>query len=202
MAAMEMSDQPAGGAGFEGLEKLRLKVASGNAAGTVIEVEDELMIGRQAAGVGSLADDMEISRRHARIVSDGEGRYSIEDLGSTNGTYVNGRAIEGPVTLEPGDRIEVGGSALIVQVRSVTPRGTPVTTSSAEAGTAEDAPPEAAAPAAGGEPVLSQTSVPGLPPLDLRFEFDVEGQAVTIRIGDGGGEVKVLHAEGVWRLAI
>lgn len=64
---MEMSDQPGSAEAPGGPEKLRLKVASGNAAGTVIEVEDELVIGRQAAGAGTLGNDIEISRQHARI---------------------------------------------------------------------------------------------------------------------------------------
>ena len=54
-------------------EKLRLKVVSGNAAGTLIEVEQELVIGREADGHGALASDVEISRRHARIASEAGG---------------------------------------------------------------------------------------------------------------------------------
>lgn len=210
---MEISDQPAA----NGHEKLRLKVAAGNAAGSVIEVEDELIIGRQAAGAGSLANDIEISRRHARITSDAEGRYSIEDLGSTNGTYVNGRAIETPVVLEPGDRIEVGATALVVQVRAVTPRSTPVTTTSdiesalgdvarPSPAEAEPAEVEAEAPAAETDmeaPVVTGFPSPArLPPLDLQFEFDVERGEVTIRIADGGDEVRVVHTDGAWRLAL
>ena len=99
-------------------EKLRLKVVEGNAAGTVIEVEDELVIGRLTEGDGTLASDVEISRRHARISADSNGSFGIEDLGSTNGTYVNGRRLEGRAILEAGDRIALGASALVVQVGS------------------------------------------------------------------------------------
>ena len=112
---MEMGSQRSGG------EKLRLKVVAGNATGTVIEVERELEIGRQAGGEGTLAEDIEISRRHARIAGDADGRFTVEDLGSTNGTYVNGRRVEGPTILETGDRIELGASALVVQVSTTQP---------------------------------------------------------------------------------
>ena len=49
-------------------------------------------------------DDLAISRRHARISLVG-GRYVIEDLGSGNGTAVNGRTIAAPTPLKNGDRI-------------------------------------------------------------------------------------------------
>ena len=53
-----------------------------------------------------------VSRRHARILV-GEGEAVIEDLGSRNGTAVNGKRIEGPRTLANGDRIKVGAAALV-----------------------------------------------------------------------------------------
>lgn len=117
---MQMSD-PSGAEPPRAREKLRLKVAEGNAAGAVLEVEDELVIGRQASGDGTLGNDIEISRRHARIMRGSDGRYVIEDLGSTNGTYLNGRRIESATALEPGDRIEMGATALIVQVGALPP---------------------------------------------------------------------------------
>ena len=189
-------------------DKLRLKVVAGNAAGTVIEVEDELVIGRQSEGVGSLAEDIEISRRHARIARDLDGRYVIEDLGSTNGTHINGRAVESPVTLEAGDRVEVGASALVVQISTppATPRSTPVTTT---ADVAEGAPgSEPKAPVA--EPSLETDAapaegldigVPGVPRLTLRIEVDLEAEEVTVGLdGDAAGKVTFSHEGGSWRL--
>jgi len=52
-------------------------------------------------------DSSNVSRRHARIVVS-EGKATIEDLGSKNGTSVSGRPIDGPTPLEGGDQIALG----------------------------------------------------------------------------------------------
>jgi pSer/pThr/pTyr-binding forkhead associated (FHA) protein len=93
----------------------RLEVVAGRAIGMSILIDDELLIGRHAEGAGRLADDEEISRSHARLSLDRTGFCAIEDLGSTNGTYVNGLRITGPETLSEGDTIEVGATTLVVR---------------------------------------------------------------------------------------
>src|SRR3954470_7928805 len=70
------------------------------------------LIGRDATCRVALLDPM-ISRRHARIQCDGEWA-TIEDLGSSNGTRVNGVLISGPHVLREGDRIGVGSWELVV----------------------------------------------------------------------------------------
>jgi predicted component of type VI protein secretion system len=95
--------------------KARFEVVAGRAIGMSILLDDELLIGRHADGAGRLADDDEISRSHARISLDRAGFCAIEDLGSTNGTFVNGLRIAGPQTLSVGDTIEVGGTTLVVR---------------------------------------------------------------------------------------
>jgi len=94
---------------------LRLEVISGNAPGNTITVDDELVIGRHAQGAGRLAEDEEISRQHARISRERTGDYAIEDLGSSNGTFVNGLRIQSPRLLSPGDSIETGATTLVVR---------------------------------------------------------------------------------------
>jgi pSer/pThr/pTyr-binding forkhead associated (FHA) protein len=93
----------------------RLEVVAGRAIGMSVLLDDELLIGRHADGAGRLADDDEISRSHARLSLDRSGFCAIEDLGSTNGTFVNGLRISGPQTLSVGDTIEVGGTTLVVR---------------------------------------------------------------------------------------
>lgn len=53
--------------------------------------------------------DQRISRRHARIRREGDG-YALEDLGSCNGSFVNGRRIQGSSRLRHGDEVEIGAS--------------------------------------------------------------------------------------------
>jgi hypothetical protein len=93
----------------------RLEVVGGKAAGQSLFVTDELIIGRFVEGPGQLGGDEEISRSHARLSVDASGLCAIEDLGSTNGTYVNGLRISAPHTLSEGDTIELGGTTVVVQ---------------------------------------------------------------------------------------
>jgi serine/threonine-protein kinase len=106
---------------------LELRVAGGRAVGAEIQVEEALEIGRDSAGAGRLAGDIELSRRHALIRRLADGSYSIEDLGSTNGTLVNDRRIEAATPLEPGDKVELGGTILLVDsaVRAAAQAGRP-----------------------------------------------------------------------------
>jgi hypothetical protein len=53
----------------------------------------------------------DVSRRHAEVRFE-NGSYLVSDLGSTNGTFVNGERVEGSRVLQPGDRIEVGENSV------------------------------------------------------------------------------------------
>jgi pSer/pThr/pTyr-binding forkhead associated (FHA) protein len=92
-----------------------LKVVAGNAAGSSIALEQELVIGRSTPGPGSLGGDGEISRVHARIYSDATGQLMAEDLGSTNGTFVNGNRISAATPLRGGDEVRVGQTTMTVE---------------------------------------------------------------------------------------
>jgi pSer/pThr/pTyr-binding forkhead associated (FHA) protein len=76
-------------------------------SGQRIEVEDIVTIGRSPECDVRLQDTY-LSSRHARVAND-SGDLSIEDLDSTNGTYVNQELIKGRVHLERGDIVQVGG---------------------------------------------------------------------------------------------
>ena len=76
---------------------------------------DTVELGRESASpAGRLGDDRQISRRHA-VIRRSDGGLTIEDLGSSNGTRVNGRLISGATQLRPGDRIELGNTTLEVR---------------------------------------------------------------------------------------
>ena len=92
-----------------------LKVSAGNASGSSIPLEQELVIGRSTPGLGSLGGDSEISRVHARVYHDASGQLIVEDLGSTNGTFVNGNRISAATPLRSGDQLRVGQTTMSVE---------------------------------------------------------------------------------------
>jgi hypothetical protein len=59
-------------------------------------------------------DDTYVSQVHARV-SNRNGSWVVEDLGSTNGTYLNQRKVSGPTGISPGDRIRIGKTVLEVR---------------------------------------------------------------------------------------
>jgi Inner membrane component of T3SS, cytoplasmic domain len=69
-----------------------------------------IMIGR-GADCQLILDDDYVSTRHARVVSGENGIY-VEDLGSTNGTYVNGQRITAPTTITMADTVRIGKTIL------------------------------------------------------------------------------------------
>jgi hypothetical protein len=75
-------------------------------------VEGELTIGRNESDLGNLGNDPEISRQHARLRRLDSGEILVEDLGSTNGTFVNGARIDGPRVLAAGDTLRMGQTTL------------------------------------------------------------------------------------------
>ncbi len=85
----------------------RVVVVEGDAhKGKGFTLGDELTVGR-ADKCDVMLDDAYVSQMHARIFSRG-GTYMVEDLGSTNGTYLNRQRITSPAQLQRGDRIKVG----------------------------------------------------------------------------------------------
>ncbi len=72
----------------------------------------EISIGRDATNLITI-NDAEVSRRHARMELRGAA-YVIQDLGSTNGTFVNGTRISGMQVLNPGDTVSFGQGIVLV----------------------------------------------------------------------------------------
>lgn len=101
--------EPASPPGRAGAELL---ITAGGSAGRRLAIGQELLIGRGVSGEGGLSDDGELSRRHARVARDASGRITIEDLGSANGTFVNGERLRGPHVLEVGDSVKAGSTTM------------------------------------------------------------------------------------------
>ena len=90
----------------------RLRVVSGPAAGRTVEVEEEVVIGREDSDLE--IDDVELSRRHV-VFRRHASRLQVEDLGSTNGTFVDGNRIAEPTLLGGGAEIKIGTTTLVVE---------------------------------------------------------------------------------------
>jgi pSer/pThr/pTyr-binding forkhead associated (FHA) protein len=71
---------------------------------------DELTVGR-AAGCQVTIDDTYASQLHARVFAR-DGQLFVEDLGSTNGTYLNRNKVQGPQVMRRGDRLQVGNTVM------------------------------------------------------------------------------------------
>jgi hypothetical protein len=86
---------------------------SGPTPGATFPLEgDQLSIGRDSSNSVAI-NDAEISRKHARLTFQG-GKYVVEDLGSTNGTFVNGQRLVSAVVLKSGDVVSFGEQIVLM----------------------------------------------------------------------------------------
>ena len=88
-------------------------VESASQAGRRYPLGDEITVGR-AAGCQVTVDDTYVSQLHARVFTR-DGQLFVEDLGSTNGTYLNRVKVAGPMVMQKGDRLQVGNTVLEVR---------------------------------------------------------------------------------------
>jgi FHA domain len=86
--------------------RLEVVAAMGYEPGTVFELDGEATLGRAKTADVKIEDPF-ASSAHARIFPSGDAMY-IEDLGSTNGTFLNERQVEGPERLRASDAIRIG----------------------------------------------------------------------------------------------
>lgn len=93
--------------------QFQLIMRQGPTPGAAFTLEgDQLNIGRDSTNDVAI-NDAEISRRHARLTLQG-GKYVLEDLGSTNGTFVNGQRLAGPRVLKAGEVVSFGEQIVLV----------------------------------------------------------------------------------------
>ncbi|HEX2784826.1 MAG TPA: FHA domain-containing protein [Ilumatobacteraceae bacterium] len=85
-----------------------------SARGSAFAINEELTIGRAATCTIGMPDDSFVSQLHARVYRDA-GLAMIEDLGSTNGTYVNGKRLTKPEQVTKGDRVQIGSTVFEVE---------------------------------------------------------------------------------------
>jgi pSer/pThr/pTyr-binding forkhead associated (FHA) protein len=82
--------------------------------GREFELGIELTVGRAAGCKIALPDDTFVSQLHARVFRNDEGAF-VEDLGSTNGTFLNGRKLGAATKLKAGDHLQIGSTVLEVR---------------------------------------------------------------------------------------
>ena len=98
----------AGGANGDLQPQLVVESAPGHESGLAYDIGDGAVLGRGDAAEIRLEDGF-ASSKHARLIRQGS-VIVLEDLGSTNGTYLNEELLQGPQPLHPGDRIRIGDS--------------------------------------------------------------------------------------------
>ena len=89
--------------------ELRL-IAPAELKGRSYPLGEEVTVGR-AAGCQVTIDDTYASQLHARLFQR-DGQVFVEDLGSTNGTYLNRRKVTGPMQIQRGDKLQIGNTVL------------------------------------------------------------------------------------------
>jgi pSer/pThr/pTyr-binding forkhead associated (FHA) protein len=134
----------------------RLVIRSGVDVGKEFVLEkNEYIIGREQTADITISDP-EISRRHARLFLQ-NGGYIIEDLGSTNGTFVNGQKISGPYLLRPGEVVNFGEHvSVLYESVQIDPNATVVSSAAA--------PKAPIAVAAAKAPLYTPPPAPSTPP--------------------------------------
>jgi hypothetical protein len=94
--------------------RLTVERAPGHESGMIYDLGGDVVLGRGDTAEIRLEDPF-ASSRHARVYEQGR-ILVIEDLGSTNGTYLNEELLDGPRPLHPGDRVRIGDSEFSFEV--------------------------------------------------------------------------------------
>ena len=105
-------------------------VRSGPNPGKIYPLEaPEIIVGRDANNTVAI-NDSEVSRKHAKLSLHGSA-YVIQDLGSTNGTFVNGKRVTSTQVLNAGDTVSFGENIVLMYEAAVDPNATVISTAQA-----------------------------------------------------------------------
>jgi len=96
---------------------ITLELLEGPERGRQIPVDGEIVLGRDHSA-DIVLEDGQVSRRHAKVRSDGQALI-VEDLESSNGTFINGNEVHGPAYASIGDEVQVGVTVMHVHASSV-----------------------------------------------------------------------------------
>jgi pSer/pThr/pTyr-binding forkhead associated (FHA) protein len=97
--------------------ELNLEVIEGPDAGKQLALSGPIVIGR-GADADLVLEDGEASLQHARVTPSPDGTATVEDLETTNGTFVNGNELIGPTHLDVDDELLVGVSVIKMRTRA------------------------------------------------------------------------------------
>ena len=101
-----------GGGNGKGSGRLRV-IEPAERKGQTYDLAEELTVGR-AGGCQITLDDTYVSQLHARVFRR-DGQLYVEDLGSTNGTYLNRKKVTAPIAIRKGDRLQIGKTVMELQ---------------------------------------------------------------------------------------
>ena len=147
--------------------EFRMIVRTGPNPGTVFELTKEVsLIGRDVTN-DVVVGDAEVSRQHSRITRT-PGGYVLEDLGSTNGTFVNGERLVAPRVMNPGDLVALGETVSLTFDATTPEAAATVAQPAATAEPAKKAPQAAAQPAAKVQPASPPISAEEASPLEAK----------------------------------
>ncbi|MFE4975571.1 FHA domain-containing protein [Kitasatospora sp. NPDC056651] len=104
--------QTQGGGGRRRGGPTQLVVVQGSLAGTTVALQGQTITLGRAHDSTIVLDDDYASSRHARIYPDQTGQWTVEDLGSTNGTYLDRQRLTAPTPLQPGTPIRIGRTVI------------------------------------------------------------------------------------------
>ncbi len=100
--------------GRKATQATRLVVVEGPLTGTTIPLGASAVVIGRAPGCTLVLDDDYSSSKHARVFPQ-DGRWFVEDMGSTNGTFVADQRVDGPIELAPGTPVRVGRTVFELQ---------------------------------------------------------------------------------------